>query len=98
VIPADLPAATVASVKRLSIEAFRAIDAAGLARVDFLLARDSGEIVLNEINTMPGFTSISMYSKMWDASGVQYAALVDRLIQLGIERHNQKQKLKTSVL
>jgi len=98
VIPADLPAATVARVKTLSIEAFRAIDAAGLARVDFLLARDSGEIVLNEINTMPGFTSISMYSKMWDASGVHYAALVDRLIQLGIERHNQKQKLKTSVV
>ena len=71
VIPADLPADTVATVKRLSIEAFRAIDAAGLARVDFLLARDTGEIVLNEINTMPGFTSISMYSKMWDASGVE---------------------------
>ena len=98
VIPADLPANTVATVKRLSIEAFRAIDAAGLARVDFLLARDTGEIVLNEINTMPGFTSISMYSKMWEASGVDYATLVDRLIQLGIERHSQKQKLKTSAL
>jgi D-alanine-D-alanine ligase len=98
VIPADLPANTVAAVKRLSVEAFRAIDAAGLARVDFLLARDSGEIVLNEINTMPGFTSISMYSKMWDASGVGYAELVHRLIQLALERHNLKQKLKTSVL
>jgi D-alanine-D-alanine ligase len=98
VIPADLPANTVATVQRLSIEAFRAIDAAGLARVDFLLARDTGEIVLNEINTMPGFTSISMYSKMWEASGVAYATLVDRLIQLGIERHSQKQKLKTSAL
>ncbi len=98
VIPADLPATMVAAIKKLSIEAFRAIDAAGLARVDFLLARETGEIVLNEINTMPGFTSISMYSKMWDASGVHYAALVDRLIQLGIDRHNQKQKLKTSVL
>ena len=83
VIPADLPADTVATVKKLSIEAFRAIDAAGLARVDFLLARDTGEIVLNEINTMPGFTSISMYSKMWEASGVSYAELVHRLIQLG---------------
>ncbi len=98
VIPADLPANTVATVKQLSIEAFRAIDAAGLARVDFLLARDTGEIVLNEINTMPGFTSISMYSKMWEASGVDYATLVDRLIRLGIERHSQKQKLKTSAL
>jgi D-alanine-D-alanine ligase len=98
VIPADLPATMVAAIRKLSIDAFRAIDAAGLARVDFLLARDTGEIVLNEINTMPGFTSISMYAKMWDASGVQYAVLVDRLIQLGIDRHNQKQKLKTSVL
>jgi len=98
VIPADLPAAMVATVKKLSIEAFRAIDAAGLARVDFLLARDTGEIVLNEINTMPGFTSISMYPKMWDASGVGYAELVHRLIQLALERHNHKQKLKTSVL
>jgi D-alanine-D-alanine ligase len=98
VIPAELAASTVAIVKRLSIEAFRAIDAAGLARVDFLVARDTGEIVLNEINTMPGFTSISMYSKMWEASGVHYAELVDRLIQLGMARHQEKQKLKTSVL
>ncbi len=98
VIPADLPASTVATVQRLSIEAFRAIDAAGLARVDFLLSRETGEIVLNEINTMPGFTSISMYSKMWDASGVAYPALVDRLIQLALDRHAQKQRLKTSVL
>jgi D-alanine-D-alanine ligase len=66
--------------------------------VDFLVSRDSGEIVLNEINTMPGFTSISMYSKMWEASGVAYPALVDRLIQLGLARHQEKQKLKTSVV
>jgi D-alanine-D-alanine ligase len=98
VIPADLPAATLREVRRLSIEAFRAIDAAGLARVDFLLARDSGEIYLNEINTMPGFTTISMYSKMWEASGVAYGTLVDRLIQLGLERHAEKQLLKTSAL
>lgn len=98
VIPAELPDAVVGKVQALSIEAFRAIDAAGLARVDFLLSRDSGELVLNEINTMPGFTSISMYSKMWEASGVGYAELVDRLIRLAVERHAQKQKLKTSVL
>ena len=98
VIPADLPHAIVKKVQQLSIEAFRAIDAAGLGRVDFLLSRDTGDLVLNEINTMPGFTSISMYSKMWEASGVGYADLVDRLIQLGIDRHAQKQKLKTSVL
>jgi D-alanine-D-alanine ligase len=98
VIPADLPAATVADVRRLSVEAFRAIDAAGLARVDFLLSRDTGAIFVNEINTMPGFTTISMYSKMWEASGTAYPALVDRLIQLAIERHADKQKLKTSAL
>ena len=97
-IPADLPAATVSDVQRLSIEAFRAIDCAGLARVDFLLSRDSGAIFVNEINTMPGFTTISMYSKMWEASGTAYPALVDRLIQLAIERHADKQKLKTSAL
>ena len=70
VIPADLTPAQVAEVQRLAIEAFRAIDGAGLARVDFLLARDTGAIYLNEINTMPGFTTISMYSKMWEATGV----------------------------
>ena len=96
VIPADLPAAMVAEVQRLAVAAFRAIDAAGLGRVDFLLSRDSGAIYLNEINTMPGFTTISMYSKMWEASGVAYSTLVDRLIQLGIERHREKQRLKTS--
>ena len=98
VIPAHLPTDTVATVQQLSIEAFRAIDAAGLARVDFLLARDTGEIVLNEINTMPGFTSISMYSKMWESSGVTYTELVHRLIQLALERFAQKARLRTSVL
>ena len=98
VIPADLPPSMVADVQRLSVEAFRAIDGAGLGRVDFLLSRDSGEIYLNEINTMPGFTTISMYSKMWEASGVGYSALVDTLIQLAIERHREKQGLKTSAL
>lgn len=96
VIPADLPADVVKTVQRLSIEAFRAIDCTGLARVDFLVSRNTGEIVLNEINTMPGFTSISMYSKMWEVSGVGYSELVHRLIQLGLERHEQKQRLKTS--
>jgi D-alanine-D-alanine ligase len=98
VIPADLPAATVAEVQRLSVEAFRAIDAAGLGRVDFLLNRDTGAIYLNEINTMPGFTTISMYAKMWEASGVGYTALVDRLLQLALARHAEKQKLKTSAV
>ena len=98
VIPADLPKTTVAEVQRLAIEAFRAIDGAGLARVDFLMDGGTGTIYLNEINTLPGFTNISMYSKMWEASGVGYSTLVDRLIQLGLERHAAKQQLKTSAL
>jgi D-alanine-D-alanine ligase len=98
VIPADLPPAIVARVQQLSIEAFKAIDAAGLGRVDFLLSRDTGEIYLNEINTMPGFTTISMYPQMWVASGVSYPALVDTLIELAIERHQAKQRLKTSAI
>jgi len=98
VIPADLPAAMVAEVQRQSIEAFRAVDASGLARVDFLVDGDSGAIYLNEINTMPGFTNISMYSKMWEATGISYPQLVDRLIQLALARHAEKQKLKISAL
>ncbi|MGE3274671.1 MAG: D-alanine--D-alanine ligase family protein [Vicinamibacterales bacterium] len=98
VVPADLPAATVETVRRLAIEAFRAIDAAGLSRVDFLLTRSTGALYLNEINTMPGFTTISMYPALWEASGVTYAGLVDRLIQLALERHQAKQRLRTSVM
>ena len=97
-IPADLPPATVSEVQRLTVAAFRAIDAAGLARVDFLLSRDTGAIYVNEINTMPGFTNISMYSKMWEATGVDYPTLVDRLIQFALARHAEKQRLKTSAL
>ena len=98
VIPAELSEREVAEVKRLAIDAFKAIDAAGMSRVDFLLAGASGKIYVNEINTIPGFTTISMYSKMWEASGVPYPALVDRLIQLALERHADKQRLRTSVL
>lgn len=98
IIPADLPAAQLAEVQRLAIEAFRAIDACGMSRVDFLLSRTTGALVVNEINTIPGFTTISMFAKLWEASGVPYAALVDRLLQLAIERHAEKQRLRTSVL
>jgi D-alanine-D-alanine ligase len=97
VIPADLAPALVEEVRRLSVAAFQAIDCAGMARVDFLLERDTGAIVLNEVNTIPGFTTISMYSKMWEASGVSYAALIDRLIQLAMERHTDKQRLRTAL-
>jgi D-alanine-D-alanine ligase len=98
VIPADLPADTAAAVQRLSIAAFKSVDAAGMSRVDFLLSRTTGELFVNEINTIPGFTTISMFAKLWEASGVPYAALVDRLIQLALERHADKQRLRTSVM
>jgi D-alanine-D-alanine ligase len=98
VIPADLPRETADEVQRLSIEAFRAVDGSGLARVDFLVDGQSGAIYLNEINTMPGFTNISMYSKMWEASGISYSNLVHRLIQLALDRHREKQRLKVSAL
>ncbi len=98
VIPAELGTEQVAEVRRLAVAAFRSIDAAGLSRVDFLLSRDTGAIFVNEINTMPGFTSISMYAKMWEASGVSYADLVDRLIQFAQARHSEKQRLRTSAV
>ena len=98
IIPADLDDATVAQVRRFAVEAFKAVDCSGLARVDFLLARESGTLYVNEVNTLPGSTTISMYSKLWAASGLDYAALLDRLIQLALERHGAKQGLRTSAL
>ena len=98
VIPADLTPDQIAEVQRLAVAAFLAVDAAGMSRVDFLLSRRTGTIYLNEINTIPGFTTISMYAKMWEASGVSYPALVDRLIKLALERHADKQRLRTSVM
>ena len=97
VIPADLDNEKTAEIRRLAIRAFQAIDGAGLARVDFLLSRSTGALYLNEINTMPGFTTISMFSKMWAASGVDYATLVNRLVALAVERHAEKQELRTSL-
>jgi D-alanine-D-alanine ligase len=97
VIPAPLDEARTAGVRALAIAAFKAIDGAGMARVDFLLAGDSQVLYLNEVNTIPGFTTISMYSKMWEASGLPYAQLLDRLIALAIERHAEKQLLRTSM-
>jgi len=96
VIPAKLTKAEMKTVQRLAISAFQAVDCTGLARVDFLmepgLHKKSRKIFVNEINTMPGFTAISMYPKMWVASGVPYPELIDRLIQLGIERHKDKRR------
>jgi len=97
VIPAYIDVARTTEVRALAIAAFKAIDGAGMARVDFLLAGDSQVLYLNEVNTIPGFTTISMYSKMWNASGLTYAQLLDRLIALAIERHAEKQSLRTSM-
>ena len=92
VIPAKITKAEMKTVQRLAIAAFQAVDCTGLARVDFLMDPESRKIFVNEINTMPGFTAISMYPKMWVASGVTYPELIDRLIQLGIERHEDKKR------
>src|SRR5262245_29701555 len=96
IIPASLTDRQVAEVRRLAVAAFKAIDCAGMARVDFLLAGGTGVLYLNEVNTIPGFTTISMYSKMWEASGLPYPKLIEQLIALAIERHAEKQKLRTS--
>jgi D-alanine-D-alanine ligase len=96
-IPAPLTAAQTDDVRQLAIAAYKALDCAGMARVDFLLARDSDVLYLNELNTIPGFTTISMYSKMWAASGLSYPQLLDRLIALALDRHAEKQLLRTSV-
>jgi D-alanine-D-alanine ligase len=92
VIPAKITKAEMKTVQRLAIAAFQAVDCTGLARVDFLMDPKSRKIFVNEINTMPGFTAISMYPKMWAASGVSYPELIDQLIQLGIERHEDKKR------
>jgi len=92
IIPAKLTKAETKRVQELAVAAFQAVDCSGLARVDFLMDPKTSKIYLNEINTMPGFTSISMYPKLWAASGLAYADLIDRLIQLGIERHEDKKK------
>jgi D-alanine-D-alanine ligase len=95
-IPAPLTAAQTDDVRRLAVAAFKAIDGAGMARVDFLLDGESGVLYLNELNTIPGFTTISMYAKMWAASDLPYPQLLDRLIALALDRHAEKQQLRTS--
>jgi D-alanine-D-alanine ligase len=92
VIPAKLAKAETKRVQKLAVAAFQAVDCTGLARVDFLMDPKSRKIFVNEINTMPGFTAISMYPKLWGASGVPYPELIDRLIQLGVERHQDKKR------
>ena len=94
-IPAPLPAETTDLVRRLAVEAYLAIDCAGMARADFLLDRQTGQMYVNEVNTLPGFTPISMYPKLWEASGISYTELIDRLIQLALERHADKSRSVT---
>ena len=96
IIPADIPQATAEEVRRQAVTAFLALDLSGLARVDFFLEKESGQVYINEVNTMPGFTQISMYPKLWETSGLTYAQLLDRLVELAIERHQDKQRNRTS--
>jgi D-alanine-D-alanine ligase len=91
-IPAPIPEATTEKVRQLAMKAYKAIDCQGMARVDFLLDRDTGQLYLNELNTIPGFTTISMYPKLWEACGLPYPKLVDRLIELAWERKIDRQK------
>ena len=85
-IPAPIPPETAENVRQMAVNAYKAIDCAGMARVDFFLDKDSGDIFLNELNTIPGFTSISMYPKLWEATGLSYQQLIDRLVELALKR------------
>jgi D-alanine-D-alanine ligase len=96
VIPADLSPEQTAEMQRLAVECYRAVECEGMARVDFLLESATGKLYINEINTIPGFTSISMYPKMWEYSGLAMPKLIDRLIELALERHAAKQRLRYS--
>lgn len=93
-LPADLPAEKTAELRRLAVACYQAVECEGMARVDFLLEGATGRLYINEINTIPGFTSISMYPKMWEQSGVSYPKLIDRLIELARERHAAKKATK----
>ena len=97
VIPADIPQETAEEVRRQAVQAFLALDLSGLARVDFFIEKETGKVYINEVNTLPGFTTISMYPKLWEASGLPYAQLMDRLIELAIERHADRQRNRTSL-
>jgi D-alanine-D-alanine ligase len=96
-IPAPITDAQMAEVRRMSIAAYRAVDCAGMARVDFLMNGETGALLLNEVNTIPGFTTISMYPKLWEATNLPYTELLDRLITLALDRHGEKQQLRTSI-
>jgi len=96
IIPAELPDDVSKKVQEIALRAFKAVDAVGMARVDFFVSKKENKIYLNEINTIPGFTSVSMYPRLWVASGMPYSELIDRLIQLALERHQDKNQNKIS--
>src|SRR5262245_49319473 len=93
VLPADLAPNQTEEMRRLAVECYQAVECEGMARVDFLMDK-AGEIFINEINTIPGFTSISMYPKMWDAAGVPFNKLIDRLLELALERHAARKAIR----
>lgn len=95
-IPADLPEQLSSDIRHMAVDAFTALECEGMARVDFLLSRETGELYINEINTIPGFTSISMYPKLFEAVGIPYRDLIDRLISFALQRHAEKQALTRS--
>jgi D-alanine-D-alanine ligase len=96
-IPAELKPAQVEKIQKLAVEAFRALELSGMARVDFFLDKATGKLYLNEVNTIPGFTSISMYPKMWEASGIAFRELVDKLIELAFEMQEEKARTKYAI-
>ena len=93
-VPADLPPDSTDELRRLAVECYRAVECEGMARVDFFLETATDQLYINEINTIPGFTSISMYPKMWEHSGIAFADLIDRLIGLALDRHKRKKATK----
>lgn len=97
IVPADLPEEISVEIRRLAVNAFQAVGAAGLSRVDFFYQQQTGAVVINEINTMPGFTEISMFPKLWEATGVPYPKLIDKLIELALERHASKGELGSPI-
>ncbi len=96
VIPADLPSHITDEVRRLAVETFTVLRCEGMARVDFFYLPDDGDrVLINEVNTIPGFTPISMYPKMWEATGLPYGELIDELVRLALERHERRSRLST---
>ncbi|HAU31622.1 MAG TPA: D-alanine--D-alanine ligase [Desulfotomaculum sp.] len=94
--PAEIPDETARAIQELAVAAFKSIDCAGMARVDFFIARGSGQVYVNEINTIPGFTRFSMYPKLWELSGIGFTELLDRLVDLALEKHQEKKRNQTS--